>query len=104
MKKALEHVIEFAIFANQYVEINKPWALAKEDQKKLAEVMYVLLEMIRHIAVLLKAFIPSTAEKILGYLGLSSDTVSYQNSRQWGLLKAGQAILKVEPLFPRITE
>ncbi len=104
LKKALEYVLDFASFANEYVEASKPWVLVKENPAMLAESMYVLLEMIRHIAVLLQSFLPSTSSKILAYLGCGSEDVLYKDARAWALLKPGQLVSKAEPLFPRIVE
>jgi methionyl-tRNA synthetase len=102
LKQVLEQVIDFGNFANQFVEANKPWALAKTDQKKLAEVMYVLLEMIRHIAISLLPFIPHTAGKILQQLSLKADNIFYDEVRKWGVLKAGQEVAQGEVLFPKV--
>ncbi|MFA5829575.1 MAG: methionine--tRNA ligase [Candidatus Gracilibacteria bacterium] len=104
LKAALEQAIELGYFANEYVESQKPWVLAKEDQLKLAEVIYNLLEMIRQLGLLLLPFIPMTAGKILEYLGISAESVRTDAARKWGLLPVGQEVSKAEPLFPRLIE
>jgi len=101
LKKALEAVIAFANFANQYVENQKPWVLARDDQQKLAVVIYALLEMIRQIGLLLLIFMPTAAQKILDSLGCPAE-IFYKDVRRWGLLKSGQELKKPVPLFPRI--
>ena len=101
LKRALELVMELAYEANKYVDAQKPWALAKTDQKELAKVLYNLLEMIRHLALFLLPFIPTTAEKILGHLG-AEKILTYNDARKWGQLKAGTELQKVEPLFPKV--
>lgn len=100
LKRAMEYVLEFAYFANEYVEAQKPWVLAKEDQKKLAQVMYNLLEMIRHLGVLVSPYLPQTVEKILGYLHVQK--IDYAEAKKWGLLQSNQPVEKAEPLFPRL--
>ncbi len=101
LKVALEHVIARAIEANQFVEVNKPWALAKTDPEKLAQVMVVLLEMIRQTTLALLPFIPTTAQKVLAYLG-QGEVSTYGAARTWGMLKAGTQLQKAEPLFPKV--
>ncbi len=103
LKRALEIVVELAYDANKYVEAQKPWSLAKTDQKALAAVLYNLLEMIRHIAFLLVPFIPTTSQKILGYLGWG-DVTNYGDSKKWAQLKAGIQLQKAEPLFPKMVQ
>lgn len=101
LKRALECVMGLAYDANKYVESQKPWALAKTDQKALAEVLYNLLEMIRHLAFMLLPFIPTASGKILGYLG-QPDVKVYGDARRWGRLQSGTQLQKVEPLFPKV--
>jgi methionyl-tRNA synthetase len=50
--------------ANQYVEKMKPWALVKSDREAAKKVLYDLVEQLRCAAVLLKPFLPRTAESI----------------------------------------
>ncbi|MBO5239031.1 MAG: methionine--tRNA ligase [Lachnospiraceae bacterium] len=62
----------FALFkrCNKYIDETMPWALAKEEaaQPRLETVLYNLVESITIGAVLLKSFMPETAEKILTQL------------------------------------
>jgi methionyl-tRNA synthetase len=98
LKAALEGILRLSDVANTYVEDKKPWVLAKEDQEELAKVMYKLLELIRHIGVMLLPFIPETAEKILSRIGTDKENAS----ENWGELKKDSAVQKGEPLFPRL--
>ncbi len=104
LKKALEAVTELGFFANKYVEDTKPWVLAKEEPEKLGDVMYDLLEMIRHLGLLLLPFLPASAEKILGYLGIEAAGINYEKAGEWGGLKSGDKVEKAEPLFGRVEE
>lgn len=62
----------FTLFkrCNKYIDETMPWALAKEEASKsrLETVLYNLVESITIGAVLLKSFMPETAEKILAQL------------------------------------
>ena len=97
LKKACEEVYKLAALANQYVDENKPWELAKNDKEKLAKVIYVLLELLRHIAMMLWPFIPETADKMLVSLGHAGVYRAYE----WGMLKEGGKVGSAGPLFPR---
>lgn len=102
LKKACEEVCKLAVLANRYVDENKPWELAKNDKEKLARVIYVLLELLRHIAMMLQPFIPETADKMLVSLGQREDAKrSSCNNMKWGELKEGSEVASVGPLFPR---
>ncbi len=62
--RALEYIWNFIKEDNKYIEDNKPWELAKNDQKKFIEVMQKLLEDLSLISQMLTPFLPETAEKI----------------------------------------
>jgi methionyl-tRNA synthetase len=107
LKKALEHVAELADFANKYVEDTKPWALFKEGQTdSLAHSMYNLLELVRHIGLLLLPFIPASAVKILEQVGQTADVEKGQYSKliDWGVLQGGDEVKKGEVLFSKVEE
>jgi len=50
--------------ANQYAEKKQPWKLVKTDGEAAKRVLYDLVEQLRAVAILLKPFLPRTAETI----------------------------------------
>lgn len=62
--KALEYIWSIIKEDNKFIENNKPWELAKSDEKKFGEVMQKLLNDLDLISQLLSPFLPDTAEKI----------------------------------------
>ena len=102
LKAAMESVLLLVDFGNKYIEDHKPWELAKEkDTTKLNEVLYDLLELLRHIGVLLCPYMPETSEKLRKQLGWRPDGKSFREITGWGVLESGQKIEKGEPLFKR---
>lgn len=101
---SLANVWKIISRTNKYIDETAPWALAKEEQKeKLASVMYHLTENLRKIAILLRAFMPETAEKMFCQLGLKDSHL-----KEWDSLKDYDRIPentkvaeKGEPLFMR---
>ena len=93
---------------NKYIDETTPWILAKsgdpEDQKRLAGVMYTLLEGIRIVSILIEPFMPDTPRKIQSQLGLEGigEILKWENAAQWGLYPDGTEVCKGEVLFPRI--
>ncbi|MBE6585159.1 MAG: methionine--tRNA ligase [Ruminococcaceae bacterium] len=95
--------------ANKYIDETTPWSLSKDETKtaRLGTVLYNLLETIRWGAVMLKPFIPATAEKILSML--NTDAVDYttiggKNSGKFGAMVAGREVGDSCVLFARIDE
>jgi methionyl-tRNA synthetase len=99
--RALESVWNVIQTADQYVESQQPWRLAKNQasQIRLEQVLYRLAETLRHIAYHLHPFMPDTAEEILFRLGVSGEAKTLP---QWGSLSTGTAVRKGPPLFPRV--
>ncbi len=97
---ALSVIFDMFRRANKYIDETTPWTLAKDEAKteRLGTVLYNLLETIRVGAVLLKPFIPTTAEKILAQLGTDCESTDF------GGLCAGKETGEPEVLFARIDE
>ncbi len=104
---ALECIFEMLSRANKYIDETTPWTLAKDESQKerLGTVLYNLLEAIRWGAVLLRPFIPATAEDILAQLDTSLvnyDTIG--SADKFGGIVAGKQVCDSKVLFARIDE
>jgi methionyl-tRNA synthetase len=102
---ALQAVWKLVQRANQYVEENAPWKLAKDpaQAKRLDVVLGLLAESVRRLSVLVQAALPFTAEKIRAQLQLTPGPVRIEEAL-FGNPLHGHAIGKPEPLFPRLEE
>ena len=101
---ALRSIWALIKYANQYIDNNKPWELAKTNKEKLVVVLYNLAEVMRHLTVMLAPFMPDTAQEISKRLGLDMDengSMDLSELRKWGKLKDGVRINLGERLFPR---
>ncbi|HWK22920.1 MAG TPA: methionine--tRNA ligase [Ureibacillus sp.] len=91
---------------NKYIDETQPWVLAKdkENEGKLASVMYNLAESLRHIAVMLQPFMTSTPKQIVEQLGLSSTYLSWETIETFGnTIPANTKVVeKGIPIFPRL--
>ncbi len=92
----------FNIFrrANKFIDETEPWVLAKDPLKedKLKEVLGTLIETIRIGSVLLKIFIPDTAQNIFNQINISYDTLESINEYKNYHVKVNEP----SPLFMRI--
>ena len=102
MADAVSEVITLARRSNKYIDETMPWALAKDEAQKdrLSTVLYNLIESIRFIAVLLKPFMPDTADKIFEQIGTELNTFDTLNT--FGALSEGHKVGTASPLFGRI--
>ena len=56
---ALETIWRVVGEANRYVDEQAPWSLRKTDMARLGTVLYVLAEVIRHLAILAHPVVPA---------------------------------------------
>ena len=102
---ALSEIFKVIQRANKYIDENAPWALAKDMEAngaRLAHVLYNLLEVSRICGILLTPFIPDSCAKLFDQIGADEDRRTWWSASQWGVLRAGTAVIKGENLFPRI--
>ncbi len=87
--------------ANRYMDKEEPWALRKTDTKRMKTVLYVLADVIRHVAIVAQAIVPKAATKILDQLAIPEDQRDITSLDS--PLQGGVDIPKPEGVFPRIT-
>ncbi|MCS6849930.1 MAG: methionine--tRNA ligase [Gemmataceae bacterium] len=97
--------------ANRYADQKAPWNLVKTDPEAAKHVLYDLAEQLRAVAILLKPFLPRTAETIYRSFNFPQPWEEVRFEDVWvhprpvedlrvvAPLEGG----KVKPLFPRIT-
>ncbi len=96
------HIWEVISEANRYVDSQKPWSLRKsespKDHERMHTILYVLAEVIRHVAVYVQPIMPDSAAQILGQLN--------QTERDFESLKIplvpGTPINEPMGVFPRV--
>ena len=96
---ALDDIWQRVRRLNRYVEEQAPWQLAKDPERAadLDRVLSTLAEGLRVVTVLLAAWMPGTAEKLLGALG--TPDISLANAR-FGTGEIG-AVGELGQLFPK---
>ena len=66
--KYVQAIVTTVRDANKYIDEQAPWALKKTDPERMATVLYVVLEVLRHVAIMYQPIIPDSASKILDQL------------------------------------
>ena len=99
---AIDEVFTLLRRSNKYIDETMPWALAKDEAKKgrLGTVLYNLLESIRFAAIMLRPYLPDTADKIFAQLGTEDKGV--ESLQSFGGMTAGAPVGESSILFERI--
>jgi methionyl-tRNA synthetase len=102
--EALRVIWQVISEANRYVDTTAPWALKKTDPVRMGEVLAVLGEAIRQIAILVQPVMPASAARILDQLGIDPAHRDFSFLNGTERLASGQQIAKPEPVFPRFVD
>lgn len=101
VNEALEDIFELLKRSNKYIDDTTPWVLAKDETKadRLKTVLYNLLECIRISAILLRAYIPGTSDRI--FKMLNTKNIEF-DTLEFGNLETNITLNEAEILFNRI--
>ncbi|MDY3280797.1 methionine--tRNA ligase [Dysosmobacter sp.] len=102
---ALAEVFKVIQRANKYIDETAPWALAKDmdaNGKRLAHVLYNLLEATRVCGILLSPFMPESCGKLFVQIGAGAGCQTWESAAVWGSRPETAPTTKGENLFPRI--
>ena len=103
-------VLDFLTPTNQYLEANAPWKLVKTDREAAKQVLFNAVQSLRIASILLKPFIPRSAETIYASFNFPkpwsevryADAAELQAQTDDLRVTAEMVDGKVKPLFPRI--
>jgi methionyl-tRNA synthetase len=103
--RGLEKTWALVAELDKYLTEQKPWTLAENpsERERLGQVLYTAAEGLRIVAALAHPVLPVASQAIWRQLGLTGnlDAQSW-GALEWGQLKAGTRIGKIEPVFPRV--
>ena len=106
-RTSLEKIWSVVSRCNQYIEEQKPWALAKDDAQRpeLAKTMAVLMDALAHVATILQSFLPDTSSQILARLSLTDkQVISSADVFAQSFVAQGTVVDRGEPLFPKLED
>ncbi len=102
-ESALAEIKDLASFCDKYIDQEEPWRLFDKDIVEYQEVLYNLLEGLRHLGWLIQPFMPEKSDQIFASLGIldSEKKKSLIEGRQWGMAGFKNTVAG-EALFPRL--
>jgi len=95
-------MIEMVRLANKYIDDQEPWVLRKTDPDRMATVLYVLMEVLRYVAILYQPIIPDSSNRILDVLTVPKDERTFAYLSDDYAIQQGNPVTKPQPIFPRL--
>ena len=102
LSEAIFSVWRLIDFANKKMEETKPWSLVKANPTAGWAVLSHLLEVLRHVSLMIYPFMPSTSQKIRSQLGLKALDLTEIQSFEWGGEPEWSSLGERSIVFPRI--
>ena len=98
----MNFILEQMFVANKYFNDQEPWK-KKNDPKRLKEIIYTSLELIRKISTLLYPVIPQSSLKALNIFKINEDKIDIKSIKNNTFLKPKLAINKIDILFSKVS-
>lgn len=96
----LKEIWDVISWCDNYIAERKPWELAKGGKDdEVNQIVYNLIEVIRHLGWLVSPILPTTSKEILSRIGETKSL--YSEVKKNGQLESGKSIEKGDPLFLR---
>tara|TARA_A100001015_G_scaffold282829_1_gene347510 strand:- start:340 stop:780 length:441 start_codon:yes stop_codon:yes gene_type:complete len=99
--EALKLIWKFISTANKYVDEQAPWKLKNENKNRMDDVLWILADNIRKIAILTQPFIPYASKKILDQLSIDFNERDFTYLDSKYFIKSNK-IESPKPIFPRL--
>lgn len=100
LHKALDALMGMVTAANGYFAENAPWALAKTDVTRMADVLAATLDATRRIVILAQPFMPASTAQLLDQLGVAAEARDFSGFNT--PVEAGVQLPPPAGVFPRI--
>lgn len=100
----LDLLLSLARRCNKYIDETTPWVLARDEaaRPRLNDVLYRLLECLRRLGILLRPFLPATADSILSQLQVPEAMATLESAEAPFGVPESFSVGAPTPLFARI--
>lgn len=114
-REAGQELMNLARLGNKYLADEEPWKVIKEDEKRVATIMYIALQIAAALAILSEPFLPFTSDKLKTMLNLITMPAARLRTGlvelEWSdihqekpLLNSSYTIQKPELLFRKVED
>lgn len=102
IEKYVQSMVAMVWDANKYIDVQAPWVLKKTDTARMNTVLYVLMEVMRHVAILYQPLMPTSSNVILDQLGVPEGERKFEHlGKEECKIQLGKEVNKPKAVFPR---
>ncbi|MEM5946976.1 methionine--tRNA ligase [Spirochaetia bacterium 38H-sp] len=98
LRDAMRGIFALADMGNKAFQAGEPWKTRKTEPEKAARLIKNLVYLVRDLAVLIEPYLPATAKRIMGFLGVSATWADL------GICNGIEKISQPEILFARLED
>lgn len=102
LKRGIKAAMDLARYGNRYFDSVKPWALVKEDREACGRAMNTALRIAKALCVMMWPYMPSSSERIWGYMGYDVALESAGLDEALRPIPAGQALGEPVPVYRKV--
>lgn len=102
IREAQKTAMQVARIGNKYLADTEPWKLIKTDPERVKTIMNVALQIAANLGIVLKPFLPQTANTIQSFLNI--DFAKWDSAGKFDLIQAGTVINNPSILFEKIDD
>ena len=77
LQRALVSIMELVRKCNSFLSLEEPWHKVKTNRQEAGNTLYAVFYALRAVSVMLYPFLPFSAEKLLGYLGIEPGEIGW---------------------------
>ena len=103
-KAAIARAFSLAQQVNRYLDTRAPWRSIKTDWNEAAATLHTAIKVINCLKMLLYPFLPFSAQRIHGYLGLDGtvENLSWDFDQLIDAIEAGNPLREPSPLYTKL--
>src|SRR5574344_805013 len=101
-RDAQKEAMNLARIGNKYLADTEPWHLIKTDEKRVATILNISLQLVANLAIAFEPFLPFSSEKLRDMLNMRE--FDWEDLGHTDLLEEGHELGKVELLFEKIDD
>ena len=101
-REALQETMNVARTGNKYLADTEPWKVWESDKDRVSTILYLSLQLTANLSIIMKPFLPRSAEKLEKMLNIKD--IQWSNYGSLNLLEVNHRISEPELLFEKIDD